>query len=533
MHLLTIEIRNFRCFDDFSLNLEGDSLLLIAPNAGGKTSLLTAVRMALQGGRALTAADFADPSRPLEAIATVGDIPPAAHGAFANAMTFTQPPQLRVGVQAAWNPREGEIEVVHGFPDGGWSRASREARENLPVLWLPAWRDAARLLSFTGSVSLLDELVRTLDIDQALDTALTEIASAGQRLSRTPELQQMLTALRDELAALLPGVAADAYALGVDVAEPRDLLRQFELLLAHEGQPVPAVGQSGGLSQLSIFSVALKLLSVEPGALLVVDEPEQALHPHAQRALVAALHDRAGQSLIATHSANVLNRVDPRGITRLRRSAGGDTEAVRTAPIDDVEARRLTRYATAQTAEAYFARTVVLFEGISDLLAFRELAERSGIALDAAAVTLLSLDGADVFGTYLALLGPGGLDLRLLGLCDADREVRWSATLNRAGISVVDRATLNAAGMEVCDPDLEAELLAALSTAEVEQVIDADGGLAAFHAFAQQPANAELGLAQQQLRFIQKEKVRWAPLLAAALDLQSIPTPIVRTLGRL
>jgi hypothetical protein len=66
-----------------------------------------------------------------------------------------RPPRLRVGVRASWDAHEREIEVVHGFPDDGWRRASRDARESLPVLWLPAWRDARSLTTLAGSSSRL------------------------------------------------------------------------------------------------------------------------------------------------------------------------------------------------------------------------------------------------------------------------------------------------------------------------------------------------------------------------------------------
>jgi predicted ATP-dependent endonuclease of OLD family len=533
VQLQRIEIRNYRCFVDFALDVDGTSMLVIAPNAGGKTSLLTAVRMALRGGSTIRRTDFADPTQPMEVIATVGGIPPGAHATFAGALTFSNPPILRVGVRATWDSDESEVEHVFGFPDDTWKRAGREARDNLPLVWLPAWRDAAKLLSFVGSTSLLDSVISTLDINQALDQALAAVATAGEQLAQTAALQQMLTALCDELAGLLPNVAVGAYSIEASVAEPRDLLRQFELMLSHNGPATAAIAQSGGLSQLSIFTLALRILSAASDALLLVDEPEQALHPHAQRALVEAVRNRAGQSLISTHSPNILDRVDPRRITRLRRDPGGDTEAILAGQISDVNARRLARYSTAQTAEAYFAQTVVLFEGISDLLAFRESARCHTLNLDAAAVTLLSLDGANVFSTYLELLGPRGLDLRILGLVDADKEADWIAALSGAGIGVTDRPGLNAAGVEVSDPDLEAELLSALTTTEVEQIIDADGQLQVFQTFASRPEHVGLPLDQQQLSFIKERKVRWAPLLAAEIDPQNTPSPIAQLLGKI
>jgi predicted ATP-dependent endonuclease of OLD family len=46
MRIRRIEIRNFRSFRQFELDLDGESIFVIGENAGGKTSLLTAVARA-------------------------------------------------------------------------------------------------------------------------------------------------------------------------------------------------------------------------------------------------------------------------------------------------------------------------------------------------------------------------------------------------------------------------------------------------------------------------------------------------------
>lgn len=533
MQLRRIELRNFRCFETFTLDLAGESLLVIGPNAGGKTSLLAGVRRALHGG-AVARHEFRDLATTLELIVTVSGIPPAAHGAFAEAMDFsTTPPTMRIGTRATWDPAELEVDSVYGFPDNGWHRAGREARQNLPLLSLPAWRDPSQLVPVVGRRSLFDELISGLALDQALDQAVSAMTTASQQLAGAAPLRQLLTELRMELASLLPRVDTDAFSLGLDVARPEDVLRQFELLLAHRGPETRVSGHSDGLKQASIFVLALRLLAVNPGALLLVDEPEVALHPQAHRALVAALRDRAEQSIIATHSAAVLDRVDPREITRLRRASGGDTETVRVTHMDPDDARRLSRYATSHTAEAYFAETVILVEGFSDLLAVRGVASRLGVNLDAAGVSVLSLEGSDLFKHYAALLGPHGLDLGLRGLCDLDAEADWMAKLNAVGINVVDRATLNAAGVQVCDPDLEAELLGPVSEPQVEQVFAGDGALNDFRVFSGQPSNAGLSGAELQLRYVKKDKIRWAPLIAEAIAPPDVPSPIAALLANL
>src|SRR4051794_39617764 len=103
MRLQGIELNNFRCFESFDLEVGGESLLIISPNSGGKTSVHTAIRRALRGG-SVELREFRDQTASVELIATVDGIPPAAQGPFADAMQFTtNPPILRVGLRSTWN----------------------------------------------------------------------------------------------------------------------------------------------------------------------------------------------------------------------------------------------------------------------------------------------------------------------------------------------------------------------------------------------------------------------------------------------
>jgi predicted ATPase len=120
MKLERIHLRNYRCFEDFTLEVSGESLLVIGPNAGGKTSLMTAIRSALNGGT-IDVRDLRDRGTPAELIATVSGLPAVAQADFADAVDLTtRPPTVRLGLRASWDAEEEQLEVVHGFPDAGW-----------------------------------------------------------------------------------------------------------------------------------------------------------------------------------------------------------------------------------------------------------------------------------------------------------------------------------------------------------------------------------------------------------------------------
>ncbi len=62
--------------------------------------------------------------------------------------------------------------------------------------------------------------------------------------------------------------------------------------------------------------------------------------------------------------------------------------------------------------------TAILVEGVSDQAALETLASRGARDLEAEGICIVPLGGATSVRRFLERLGPHGLDLRLLGLCD-------------------------------------------------------------------------------------------------------------------
>jgi hypothetical protein len=176
------------------------------------------------------------------------------------------------------------------------------------------------------------------------------------------------------------------------------------------------------------------------------------------------------------------------------------------------------------------ARAVVLVEGTSDQLALERLAERRGRDLAAERVAIVPTGGATSIGRFLDALGPHGLGVELAGLCDAGEERFIQRSLERAGVGAgLDRAKMEALGFFVCVADLEEELIRALGTGSVIDVLAADGELGSFRTFQRQPAQRERSIEAQLRRFMGTRagrKYRYAALLLDALDLARIPRPL-------
>ena len=178
------------------------------------------------------------------------------------------------------------------------------------------------------------------------------------------------------------------------------------------------------------------------------------------------------------------------------------------------------------------ARAVVLVEGLSDRRALEALAVRRGRDLAAEGIAVVSIGGAQSIGRFLDRFGPQGFDLRLAGLCDAAEEGDFRRGLERAGLgSDLTRADMERLDFYVCVEDLEDELIRSLDAAAVEQVIAAQGEFGSFRTFQKQLEKRQLTREEQLRGFMWNRKIRYAPLLVGALDLDRVPRPLDRVLA--
>jgi hypothetical protein len=174
-----------------------------------------------------------------------------------------------------------------------------------------------------------------------------------------------------------------------------------------------------------------------------------------------------------------------------------------------------------ELAQLLGVHTVVLLEGLSDLAAVEALAAGRARDLAAEGVCVLSMGGAMNVGRYAGLLGPSGLGLRLIGLCDEREKPYFDRGLNPAWTP--------RPAVFVCTADLEDELIRVLGPARVEQIVQAEHELRAWQTFVQQPAQRGRSRHQQLRRFIgtkKGRKIRYGRLLVEALAPGQVPAPL-------
>lgn len=181
--------------------------------------------------------------------------------------------------------------------------------------------------------------------------------------------------------------------------------------------------------------------------------------------------------------------------------------------------------------------TVVLVEGLSDQVALDTLAVRRGRSFIEEGIAVVHMGGATTIGRFLDEFGPNGRGVRLAGLCDVGEQAHFRRELQRFGVGApVSRSAMERLGFFVCDADLEDELIRALGSDVVEQVVSAAGEQRSLRRFQMQPAQRTRTTPQQLRRFMGTKsgrKIRYARLLVEALDLDRVPPPLDRLLASL
>ena len=164
---------------------------------------------------------------------------------------------------------------------------------------------------------------------------------------------------------------------------------------------------------------------------------------------------------------------------------------------------------------------VILVEGASDRRAVEEVARLRGDDLTALPITVLAMSGVTNLARHLLAVPQG---TRVTGLYDVAERPYVEATLARLG---------RTEPFFGCHRDLEDELIRALGPDRVLDVIDEVGDRGRWDVLRRQPFHRDRPSVDVLRRFLgtsSGRKVRYAGLLAAALDPTEVPAPLVAVL---
>lgn len=336
-HLEYVLVEHFGCIERVALTLTRLHAL-VGPNDSGKSTVLDALRLlggnADPTGRSRADSDFQRAGRrlgtprPADGIRMgflAGNFGWAAHSAPVGSVQFgweRATPRPGLTVEGA------RIDQLFGQPEA--AATLRHSTQDALTTGIPAvfWGPAGAASPLPGS-----RLVR-LDPDamRAPAQILTDAEPLAFRDERGAGLAAVIDAIatRDheaysainrQLTELFPALK------GIHLTSPGNGAKALGFRLV-SGTVIPAEQASEGMLYALAFLV---LQHLEPVGLLLVEEPENGLHPARIREMVELLRrlSERQQVVMATHSPLVLNELAGEEISVVTRPAGRGSRAVR------------------------------------------------------------------------------------------------------------------------------------------------------------------------------------------------------------
>ena len=214
-----------------------------------------------------------------------------------------------------------------------------------------------------------------------------------------------------------------------------------------------------GYNNLIFTSATLGTLRKSPNLsfrCILIEEPEAHLHPHLQLLLLSHLASQAClekdpvQIIVSSHSPILASQAPIDSVVAIHESKT-KTSAVSISAIQMAEEakdavrlkKKLQRFLDATRAELFFARRVLMVEGIAEALLLPVLATLAGGSLKKSAVTVVNTDGIN-FNAFLPFFGSGKLEIPVAVLTDGDAKTIGEEALPTAkGLKALESSISN------------------------------------------------------------------------------------------
>lgn len=478
MRLTRVTIHNFRCIKELSVDLD-ETTVLIGENNSGKTAFLEAIRICLDQLRGRSRSVFHEYDYHLPD----DNSAPADSDPIEIELAFVEPTpdswndeviqelekvavlrdddryEVKFHLTSSFDATAGEFTTDWSFLDADGNPMTGSAKNAnqlmtlqrlVPTFYLSALRDASKHFASRGrfwrtflSESSIPDADRK-ELEKEFSELNSKLVDAHQPLA---DVRTRLEAAKD----VIDFGTGDAVAIDALPTKLFSLLSRTQVSLASRaGAKIPVERQGEGTQSLAVLLLfdaflrsQLSDLDSIAEPITALEEPEAHLHPCAIRSLMGMVGDLPGQTLLSTHSGDLLAAVDPISVRRFVHFDGG-IHAFRIAPgsLDDEELRKFNFHVRRSRGELLFARCWLLVEGETETILFSGAAEVLGIDLERAGVRCVEYSQTDV-----GMLGKVANQLGIVWYCVTDDdsgrtkyENKVKAQLN--GAAETDRLSL-------------------------------------------------------------------------------------------
>jgi AAA ATPase domain/AAA domain, putative AbiEii toxin, Type IV TA system len=301
--LTKIRLENFRCFRDHTVPFRNRTIV-VGKNNAGKSTIVEGLRLIWLALDKYRAIHYVAPPRWLQLHKSVrGIIPSLDNQAFNFEKVFHQYNDPPAQVTASFS--NGATVCVYVGPDNTVFATFRDKRGYVAKSRSEVERIGFSSLGILHQVAPVRSIERIIDenrVRQCLNSSLTPIHFRNQ-----------LKLLKDEYFTEFKDISESTWH-GLQIKELRDVSgpggeRQLQLMVRNEDFVADLSWMGHGLQMW--LQAMWFIARTREHTTVILDEPDVYMHADLQRRLIRLLRHRYPQVIIATHSIEIMDEVDP------------------------------------------------------------------------------------------------------------------------------------------------------------------------------------------------------------------------------
>ena len=434
MWLRELEIRNFRKIEALTVSFPQGLTVLVGENNSGKTTIIDALRLILFSSRdhdslRLTEDDFRAGTEqvPIEITCRFSGLEDEDEVHFQECLVDIGDGkfEMQVNARAEYNQTTNRCNVkMWGGETEGGSLASNHY-DRLATIYLQPLRDPKRGLR-PGQHSQVSRLIDCLTNEEERASFETIARDANENIRILKPVEDA----RADINAQMTAIAGNELTQKTELIFTEPTFRRIIAGLQPEIEGLPFSLNGLGYNNLIFTSATLGTLRQSPQfsfRSILIEEPEAHLHPQLQMLLLKHLADFASdregnevQVIASSHSPILASQAPIDSVVSVHDIDGKvSAVSVGSIAIGDKIKKKLQRYLDATRGELFFARRILMVEGIAEALLLPVLAKISGGNLKESSVTILNADGIN-FNAFTPLFGTERLRVPVVILTDGD-----------------------------------------------------------------------------------------------------------------